>query len=116
MRSSIPFIVSGVDMVDVIKVYSNETFSLSNETFSYYFQNILGHVCCDPVHKVADLCVDARVEISPTSNTPAHNTLKRKCALFLYDMFSLHTCEVSRAILIVAKHGATRVTLATVLA
>merc|ERR1719362_2061015 len=86
-------------MTHVLKViYSNETkyFLIRTKCFPL---EILGHVYCDPVHKVADLGVDAGVEVSPTSDAPAHNT-----------------SEVSRAVLIVAEHGSTRVSLAAVLA
>ena len=103
-------------MTHVLKViYSNETkyFLIRTKCFPL---EILGHVCCDPVHKVADLGVDAGVEVSPTSDAPAHNTCKERKCFSEHDMFSLPTSQVSRAILIVAEHGTTRVTLAAVLA
>merc|ERR1719348_2716161 len=57
------------------------------------------HVSIDPLSEVADLSVDPRVEITPAPDTPADNT-----------------SEVSTSITVVADHGATRVTLAAVLA
>ena len=103
-------------MTHVLKViYSKETRNFLIRTKCFPLE-ILGHVCCDPVHKVADLRVDAGVEISPTSDAPAHNTCRERTCFADHEMFSLHTSEVSRAILIVAEHGSTRVTLTTVLA
>ena len=58
----------------------------------------LVHVVPNPVHEVADLSVDPRVEETPTANAPADNP-----------------SQVSLTVLTVALHGAATVSLTAVL-